>query len=153
VALEYRIGVFGRFPVHGLPVELASLFVAPAFALLVATAAAADLSGARTVLCSRPLVRLGQWSFALYLSHHLLIDALKSIAPERRPWPVSIGLELVILAAMIGLSGVLYVWVERPAEARLRRRAAGRSAGGGAATAVPGPHRQPTTAATHASRE
>ncbi|MFI2202075.1 acyltransferase family protein [Streptomyces sp. NPDC020192] len=153
VALEYRIGVFGRFPVHGLPVDLASLFVEPAFALLIATAAAADLSGARTVLCSRPLVRLGQWSFALYLSHHLLIDALKSVAPERRPWPVSIGLELVILAAMIGLSGVLYVWVERPAEARLRRRAAGRSAGGGAAVAVPRQHRQPTTASTHASRE
>src|SRR6202044_1366029 len=47
-----------------------ALIVLPFFALLVASGATCDLRGRRWWLNSTPLLRLGEWSFALYLLHN-----------------------------------------------------------------------------------
>lgn len=119
LAIEY-IGFFGRLPMGQLPPEFASLVMAPPLVLLIAAAARTDVEGLPSKLASRPMVRLGQWSFALYLSHLFLVEPFQKIVPADRPWPVSVALLILTVAGAVTLSGVLYTFVERPLESRLR---------------------------------
>lgn len=118
-----RLGILdvpGRSPGQFVPSQLVRLIMLPPLALLIVSTAAADLSGKRAILSTRPLVRLGHWSFALYLSHFLVIQVVESVAPISRSWWMTVAMGLVILAAAVGISGALYIWVEQPAEAKLR---------------------------------
>jgi peptidoglycan/LPS O-acetylase OafA/YrhL len=83
-------------------------------AVLIAAAAQADIAGRQTVLNHRALVTLGEWSFAFYLLHSLVLRALFAVSYSPVPVVVS-GLMLSVAAA-----GALHRFVERPTEARLR---------------------------------
>jgi peptidoglycan/LPS O-acetylase OafA/YrhL len=89
------------------------------FALTIATAAQADLDGSRSVFRHPVLVKLGEWSFAFYLTHQLVIRAVDYVL-----MPTSTG--EAIAASALSLVGalasafVLYTFVERPLEKRLR---------------------------------
>ncbi|MBC3843842.1 acyltransferase family protein [Streptacidiphilus sp. 4-A2] len=50
--------------------------LAPAFALIIVAAVGNDLAGRRSVFRTRPLVALGEWSYAFYLIHLTVIHAL-----------------------------------------------------------------------------
>jgi peptidoglycan/LPS O-acetylase OafA/YrhL len=98
------------------------------FVLLIAGAAKADLAGVRSPWRTRPLVWLGEISFAFYLVHVALAQNLILLAGHgARGWPgvlagpVMIGcfLGLAILAASL-----LYRCVEVPMLHRLRPRRA-----------------------------
>jgi peptidoglycan/LPS O-acetylase OafA/YrhL len=89
------------------------------------------------VFRSQPLLRLGEWSYAIYLVQFPLIQALRTLRQyyphEWRPlgeWSsVVFWAEAgVLLAASIGLGAVLTAFIERPANAKLRRLIAGRGA-------------------------
>jgi peptidoglycan/LPS O-acetylase OafA/YrhL len=95
------------------PNDTAALVMLPMAALIVA-AAQADLAGRRTPLNGRVLVVLGEWSFAFYLIHTLVLRLLYSQDVPTAPTVVG-GLLLSVLAA-----GLLHRVVERPAEKRLR---------------------------------
>ncbi|MFJ1751252.1 acyltransferase family protein [Streptomyces sp. NPDC088116] len=98
---------------------LAATTVVPV-ALLITAAADADLRGRRTGLRSAVLVRLGEWSFAFYLLHFLVIRyGQRLLGGEQgyaRQWdtPAVFGLALLALVVTLGASALLHIFVERP---------------------------------------
>lgn len=98
---------------------LITTLMLPAWLLLIAALAQSDVAGRRT-LDFPTLVRLGEWSFALYLLHQLVLRTGRSLGADGLPpWPgVMIAGGLVALC--LGLSGTAFVYVERPLERRLR---------------------------------
>lgn len=62
------------------------------------------------------LVRLGDWSFAMYLVHYPIFDVL-----HRNGW-VNWWQLTGAVTAIVALSGLLYHYVEQPVERALRRR-------------------------------
>jgi peptidoglycan/LPS O-acetylase OafA/YrhL len=94
----------------------------PSLALLVVTATA-DLRGYRTVLNSRVLVTLGSWSYALYLFHYIVFTILAT--PGLIAWPAVFTAPIwpmypIMCLSAIAVSGLVYVFVEEPAERIIR---------------------------------
>lgn len=91
----------------------------PFMALLVA-GAQADTSGTRSGWRWRPVVRLGVWSFALYLVHWPVMTVLAHVVT--RPVGVVGGVVLGVgaLAASVVAAAGLHRWVEAPLERVLR---------------------------------
>jgi len=89
------------------------------FTLLILTAAQRDAGGTPTVFASRPMTKLGEWSFAFYLVHLLVLQV--TIAVNTRTldlpwWVVAIGAFLGSGAVAAALCEI----VEKPLERRLR---------------------------------
>jgi peptidoglycan/LPS O-acetylase OafA/YrhL len=125
-APEWRIGVgpaallafvaayaAGCFPV----VVVAGWLTVVPFAVLICAAASADVRGKSSVFARRWAVRLGEWSFAFYMSHQLVLRLIAWLWPSNRLPLVEILVDL-LLAVMV--SALLYRYVEVPAERRLR---------------------------------
>ncbi|MEL6858305.1 MAG: acyltransferase [Pseudomonadota bacterium] len=100
----------------GLPLQR-SLAFGPAFALIVYAFAALEQT---TQLASRLpslLVRIGNWSYSLYLGHLLVLSAVARVffqyADTPGPWDNTAFLILGIAAALI-VSGLTYEWFEKP---------------------------------------
>jgi peptidoglycan/LPS O-acetylase OafA/YrhL len=90
------------------------------FALVVVAAAQSDLQGSRSrLLRTRTLVRLGEWSFAFYLLHELVIRGAAAAFDLDRIAGAGVVV-IVLLITSVLASGALARFVERPAEARLR---------------------------------
>jgi peptidoglycan/LPS O-acetylase OafA/YrhL len=91
------------------------------FGLLLVACARRDVSGAGSVLGSHAMIRLGEWSFALYLLHQLVIRAATQagFGPDGTI-PATVPFIAGTLAVSVALSALLYSLVERPAERRLR---------------------------------
>lgn len=92
------------------------------FALLIFACAESDLSGRFAHGLHSPLlVRLGQWSFAFYLTHALVVSAFVRAADGRVDGAAG---RLVVMLAAYGTSIVaaycLYASVEQPLEKRIR---------------------------------
>lgn len=93
-----------------------SLWLLLPFAALVAAVGSADLRGRPSWLRSRPLLALGAWSYAVYLSHTIAIGGFDAVlGSPSRPG------DLVLVVATWFAAGALYRCVEHPLEARLRR--------------------------------
>jgi peptidoglycan/LPS O-acetylase OafA/YrhL len=119
--LADHVGPFASLPFTGLPPAVASLMMAPAFASLILAAAMTDLRREQSFLSGTLLVKLGEWSFALYLSHLVVLSLLDPHVPDNLPLAVAVLAELGTLLLMVAVSGVLYQFVERPVEYRIRR--------------------------------
>ena len=92
------------------------------FCLLIFVCAQADLSGKWTGLRHRRLIKLGQWSFAFYLVHQLVLRVLEIHVPA--PLDSSSGrlaLALLGYAAATAIAYALFRLVEEPWERRIRR--------------------------------
>lgn len=90
-------------------------------AVLIVLVASRDLRGGRSLLRSRPLVVLGEWSYSFYLVHATVVYALLTwFGPSAPSWR---NLLWYLLAFVIGLvaAAALHLAVERPAERRMRR--------------------------------
>lgn len=96
-----------------------ALFV-PAVTVALFAAASSDLAGRPSLLHNAALVTLGQWSFALYLVHMLVIRTLAAVMGEGRPAYLPWWAAIIALLLSVALSGVAYEFVEKPAENRLR---------------------------------
>ncbi|HEY5834883.1 acyltransferase family protein [Streptomyces sp.] len=105
----------------------------PFLALLIAALAGRDLDGGRSFLRSRPLVRLGQWSYAFYLFQFtVLLPVALAANPGREvadfftdplaPSAGYLGYALLGLAITLAVSAGFYRFLEHPLEERLRRR-------------------------------
>jgi len=90
-------------------------------AMIVATAVA-ELRGRARWLGWRPVVVLGEWSFALYLVHSMLIYVVLGTVGRLAAGPASLLGSLALLVASVAAAAVLHVAVERPLERRLRGR-------------------------------
>lgn len=135
LALEVRAGSWPRIPV---PVAAASAVAALAvvdvlrdprwwvavpvvpFTVLIGSLALSDQDGRRTVLRRRSFVRLGQWSYAFYLVHSLVLVALIHAHPHPFAPLESLLALLGALVASVALSGLIFLGWERPCERWLR---------------------------------
>ncbi|PPS66901.1 MULTISPECIES: acyltransferase family protein [Streptomyces] len=115
-------------------------------ALLIAAAADGDLRGRRTGLRAPVLLRLGEWSYAFYLIHFLIIRyGHRLLGGEQgyaRQWdtPAALGITVAALAVTIAASALLHTCVERPCMTLMRGR---RPAQGPAPGSGGRPHRTP----------
>ncbi|MFE6995306.1 acyltransferase family protein [Microbacterium sp. NPDC057659] len=90
------------------------------FALLICAFAANDIAGRSRLMRARPLLALGEWSYAFYLVHATLIYAARDLVGYQTFGKKGIAISLLVLAASIALSWLLHIGIERPAERRLR---------------------------------
>lgn len=98
-----------------------ALLALPLFGLLLLAGATADLTGRRTGLSWWLPVRLGEWSFALYLVHKPLFLLTEGWGW----WPSAGGLAgaadgLAFVALAVALAAALHYSTERPLERYLR---------------------------------
>lgn len=92
------------------------------YAAVIAAAAQLDFDNARSWLRTRPMVLLGQWSYALYLVHATIIYAFIDAIGVRSYAPIqNLGWLCVIVALSVAASAALYTAVEHPIEQRLRQ--------------------------------
>ena len=99
------------------------LITLPVFALLIASAAQADVRGGVSPFRHPALVKLGVWSFALYLAHVPLLMVLVVVAPglfnhEGLAAAVVIGGAFLIASTLV--AALAHVFFEAPVERRLR---------------------------------
>ncbi|MCZ4518047.1 acyltransferase [Rhodococcus ruber] len=122
LAIMKNWSVFAMLPMQALPTDLASMVLLPCFMAIIATVVNAELHGGGVgAHLSNPLiVRLGEWSFALYLSHLLIISTVRHFLPGLSTGYVGVLLSFPVVAACIGVSALLYTFFERPLEARIR---------------------------------
>lgn len=103
----------------------------PLIALLVASVATRELSGRRTWLSTRPMVALGNWSYAFFLFHYLTLYLVASAVFHKHtmtefffqpPKPTYGNITWAIVAFVIALafSGLVHYLYERPIQRRLR---------------------------------
>ncbi|TYP87195.1 acyltransferase family protein [Blastococcus xanthinilyticus] len=113
VAVAYAIAI----PAPAYLIWVAIPFIP--FALVIATAAQADLDGRPSVFRHPVLVKLGEWSFAFYLTHQLVIRVVDYLL-EPSTVAGAIGASLLALVGSVASAYVLYTVVEKPLERRLR---------------------------------
>jgi peptidoglycan/LPS O-acetylase OafA/YrhL len=101
------------------PAPLALMFL-PAVCAALMVYGGSDATGQDSIMRKRFMVRLGEWSFAMYLIHWPLLMIVRR---EQGRHSVGIGLayEVMFVTAVIVLSALAYVAYERPIERWLRR--------------------------------
>ena len=121
--LVLMAGVVGvSLPGHALPSYVGGLFALPGIVLVIASCAGRELDGTPVrFLMHRVLVRLGVWSFALYMTHQLLLRTLVADYGRYRleSVPQFIAYPAFLILA-IAVAGIFSTFVEQPAERRLR---------------------------------
>jgi peptidoglycan/LPS O-acetylase OafA/YrhL len=107
----------------------AALLVLPGFVLLVAAGASADLAGRARLMKAWLPVKLGEWSFALYLVQDGIISVLTRHLTLSKP-ELALGgwLLLAFTAACTVVAAAAHYAIEKPAERWLRARGPGRRA-------------------------
>ena len=106
------------------------------YGLLIAAAAQRDLARRPSLLRAKPMVLLGQWSYALYLVHATIIYALIELIGVRTYSVLNIGWLAAISVIAVGAAALLYYGIEHPLEAWLRRMQQRKPAEGDPLTAV-----------------
>lgn len=91
------------------------------YGFLILAVAARDTRGGRSLLRSKPLVALGQWSYAFYLIHATILYAIKEYHGLAGPigWS-NLTWYAGVLVISIFASWLLYKFVEHPLERKLR---------------------------------
>lgn len=125
-------GCYAITPSVSLLYQLQATCIVP-IVLLIAAAASADVNGRATLFSTRPVVWLGNISFAFYLLHYIVLDYTRTRLGTRMFSVPAASLIMVgELLLAIAASAVLYYAVERP---MVRRWSAPRSPRtGGAST-------------------
>ncbi|MFF5138951.1 acyltransferase family protein [Streptomyces sp. NPDC013157] len=92
-------------------------------ALVVAAAATADMKGLSSPFRSRPVVRLGELSFAFYLVHWQILNFGHVALGAKRQWSTPVAITLGVTAYVVSwcLAWVLHTLVEVPAMRRFGR--------------------------------
>lgn len=106
--------------VYGVVMPYGNEIATTLLALLIVSVASLDLRGRTRIMRARPLVALGEWSYAFYLIHATFIYlALRLFGPQERGWTVALWF-VGLLALSIAAAWLLHVTIERPVERRLR---------------------------------
>lgn len=106
--------------VHPIGRSYNSAVFLPVVVVVLFVAAMRDVSGRPSVLHNSKLVTLGQWSFALYLVHMLVIRALAAVIGADRPAYLPWWAAILALVLSVALSGIAFQFIEKPLEKRLR---------------------------------
>ncbi|WP_330182271.1 acyltransferase [Nocardia sp. NBC_01503] len=99
-----------------------SLATAVPLALLIGAAAQSDIESRSRFLSSRVAVRLGEVSFAFYLSQGVALFYVRRLMGEVAfSTPVAVGMIVLMLAFNIFIGWLLFTFVESPAMRRFAR--------------------------------
>lgn len=117
-----RLGTAAEVATTALVVAFVSLglwlFLAPlVFGLAVYVFAGSEGILSR-LLNTRPLVKVGEWSYSIYMTHAALISAMYMTGQIEHPLA-----PVVFVAVLIGVSAVTYTLIERPARDWFNERA------------------------------
>ncbi|TDT85651.1 peptidoglycan/LPS O-acetylase OafA/YrhL [Arthrobacter sp. AG258] len=102
-----------------IPATLANLIMVPGFLSVIAACAKQDIEGRTGIIGSPALTRLGQWSFALYLIHEVVLRVIRPWTESASVLEVS-GLAASVIVISVAAAGVLHEFVERPLERNIR---------------------------------
>ena len=126
----------------------AAMLVLPGFVLLVLVGASADLTGRTRLMGAWLPVKLGEWSFALYMVQVAIIAPVTThltLSKTEMAYGGWLMLGFLILCTAVAIAA--HYAIEKPAESWLRARGPGRRpAGDGGSPPEPGP-RPPEPAA------
>jgi peptidoglycan/LPS O-acetylase OafA/YrhL len=127
-AVAYVIAGRVPFALQAVPITIVP------FSLLIFAAAQADVAG-RTprLLAARWMITLGQWSYAFYLVHQLVLRVFRYLRadPSQPNHAEAIVFSVAAYVISIVLAALLFRFVEQPLERRLRpRRLSGQRVGG-----------------------
>ena len=86
---------------------------------VIAAAVRNDLTDRSGMLASPWLVKLGAWSFALYLVHAGVLRTLELLVREPTT-AAAVAIAVVTVVGSVALSGAFHEWFEAPVERRLR---------------------------------
>lgn len=121
LTLMILVAVSWDGPVHR---TAATLVVLPAVVALIGAAALHDLRGGKGWLRHRWMVQMGEWSFALYLTHRMVLTVLHrylaGAVTQHLGSAATPVLVVVTLAAVLCVSAAAHHWFEKPLESRLR---------------------------------
>lgn len=106
-------------PISTLMSSYVSEFMTAIFALLICAFAIADLAGKTRLSRSRPIVLLGEWSYAFYLIHATLIYIVLANL-GRQHGLIGLVWIVILLGISILAAWALHVLIERPLEKHLR---------------------------------
>jgi peptidoglycan/LPS O-acetylase OafA/YrhL len=97
------------------------VWLAVLYGVVILAVASRDLRGGRSLLRSKPMVALGQWSYSFYLVHATLIYAIREFhgLAGPRSWD-NLTWYAGLLVISTFASWLLYKFVEHPLERRLR---------------------------------
>ncbi|GAA1513308.1 peptidoglycan/LPS O-acetylase OafA/YrhL [Agromyces terreus] len=90
-------------------------------AITIAAVARRDLVGGFSLLRSKLLVMLGDWSYAFYLVHATIIYALLAVVGRQPAGWGALGWTALLLILSLAAAAALHIWIERPFERRMRR--------------------------------
>jgi peptidoglycan/LPS O-acetylase OafA/YrhL len=125
VVLVYLVGTGWLLAAHGTGAFTARFvgdaIMLPLAALVVWSASTRSEGRLSQVLSTTPMIRLGEWSFAMYLVQLTLLWPFQVLV-EQQQWSVGGRLagEVVFVGATIALAALAYRGIERPFERRLR---------------------------------
>lgn len=92
------------------------------YASIIGAVAQLDFDGGRSVLRTKPMVLLGQWSYALYLVHATIIYFLLDQFGYQQYSVIQNTLWFGLVTVLsIGAAALLYKVIEHPVEQRLRQ--------------------------------
>jgi peptidoglycan/LPS O-acetylase OafA/YrhL len=150
--LEYRLSPqYFHYEVGVLISNLSYVVLPLLYGTIIAAVVQLDFDGARSVLRTKTMVSLGQWSYALYLIHASVIYVLLDLyGPQKYQMLESTLWFGLVTILSIGASAVLYTVIEHPIEQRLRQLqrtwiARRQPAAVTAATPTPAPAKTSTT--------
>ncbi|MFF3937963.1 hypothetical protein [Streptomyces phaeofaciens] len=103
------------------PYSASHLLSAPLFAALVSAAAYSDLRQRATGLGGPWMIRLGNWSFAWYLIHEIVLRVLLHVTGRPDTTTGTAVFWALVLTVSLALAGLAYQCVEHPLERFLRR--------------------------------
>jgi exopolysaccharide production protein ExoZ len=95
---------------------------------IAVVAAALAMSASGTDVTSRPLLLIGDASYAIYLTHTIAMISVPSLVAAGMPAPnTSAAMMLAVVAVCIAIGIVVHLAIEKPIGRRLRRFAHGRT--------------------------
>jgi peptidoglycan/LPS O-acetylase OafA/YrhL len=108
-----RLGTAAEMAVVLLVAAFVSLGVAQILAPAVFGLAVYVFAGSHgavsAVLNTRPLVKIGEWSYSIYMTHAAVISAIYMTGQEAHPFA-----PLAFILAVIGISAITFALIERP---------------------------------------
>jgi peptidoglycan/LPS O-acetylase OafA/YrhL len=127
LALASAAALLTAITVFDVPSLAPAITVVP-FCLVIASAAQRDVARKPSLFARPWLVTLGAWSFAFYLLHELVIRVLTATVGPGSTLAQGLFLGAGALALSVAAAGLMYVYLEVPAERRWRRGSRPRAA-------------------------
>ncbi|GGK91272.1 acyltransferase [Sphaerisporangium melleum] len=114
-AAALAVAVYVMTPLFPLSYNVVAVEVIP-LGLVIAAGAARDASGRRSWLGSRPMVWLGNVSYAMFMVHYLILVYVRQLFGSPEGWSTPMGFVMlgVLFAITLVLSWMLFRLVEDP---------------------------------------